>query len=179
MSPFFTIVIPTYNAEKTISVVLDSIITQTFKNYEVVIIDGRSSDNSLKIISYFQEKWNNIRLISEHDKGIYDAMNKGIEIAKGEWLLFLGSDDILYNLRVLDQAMTKINANLGKKFFYGNVLINGDTGWAKDGEIYDGPFTIGKLLKRNISPQGIFYHKEVFKKIGVYKLNYKIWQTTI
>ena len=91
--PFFTIVTPVYNGEKYISKTIESIINQTYKNYDYIIIDGLSKDKSLeKIISY---KKYITKIISEEDNGMYDAISKGFSVSRGKYLLWLNSDDIL------------------------------------------------------------------------------------
>ena len=168
----FSIIIPTYNSSKTLKRCLDSIFSQTFKNVEVWLIDGQSTDKTTEIIYEYSTKYNNIFFISEPDNGIYDAMNKGIKLAKGEWLYFLGSDDELYD----DFVFEKVFASISKRkelIVYGNVLIEGNAGWAKNGDIYDGEFDLKKILKKNICHQAIFYNKNVFKKIGNFNINYR------
>ncbi|MDB5149463.1 MAG: glycosyl transferase family 2 [Mucilaginibacter sp.] len=90
----FSIIIATYNSEKTLIRCINSIIEQNFKNYELIIIDGGSTDGTVNIIKQFDS--NISSWISEKDKGIYDAWNKGVRMAKGEWITFVGSDDSLY-----------------------------------------------------------------------------------
>lgn len=88
-----TIVIATFNAEKYLSVVLESIVKQNYPHTEVVVIDGQSKDNTVGIIRKFESTiayW-----VSEPDTGIYDAWNKGVRNSTGEWVMFLGSDDYL------------------------------------------------------------------------------------
>lgn len=169
----FSIIIPTYNSGLSLKKSLTSIVNQTFKNYEILIIDNLSKDNSLDTISEFSYNFKNIRWVSESDCGIYDAMNKGIKMARGSWIYFLGSDDWLYNENVLaiifDRIKTKPN-----KIIYGNVLIDGDTGWAKNGEIYDGEFTLSKLIEKNICHQAIFYKKTVFKRGYVFNTKFTV-----
>ena len=173
MEPLVTLIIPTYNSEKTLSNALESIASQTFKNVEVIIIDGNSADNTLVIADSFKEKIKILTIVSEKDEGIYDAMNKGIEKACGSWLYFMGSDDLLYDSQVL-KNITKTLLATTAKVVYGNVKIIGDTGWAKDGEIYAGEFTPQKLLNQNICHQAIFYEKEFIKnEIGFFNLKYK------
>src|ERR1700744_4382606 len=100
-SPFFTIIIPTFNSEKTLQNALSSILSQNFTEFEILIVDGVSNDNTIKIVKENIEKDKRIRFISEKDNGIFDAMNKGIELSLGEWLYFLGSDDRLHNSSIL------------------------------------------------------------------------------
>ena len=89
-TPKVSVIIPTYNSEKTIEKALLSVLIQTYCNVECLVIDGSSKDKTIDIVQKFEDK---IVFISEKDNGIYHAMNKGIELSSGEWLLFLGSDD--------------------------------------------------------------------------------------
>ena len=95
MRKLISIIIATYNAGSTLESCLKSIIAQKNDLIELLIIDGKSSDNTLKIVNAYR---NQIDIfISEKDKGIYDAWNKGIVLANGQWIMFIGADDILYS----------------------------------------------------------------------------------
>ena len=92
-----------YNDAAGLKKTIDSVINQTYTEFEYIIIDGGSSDSSLQII---KENANQINYwVSETDKGIYNAMNKGIEAAKGEYLLFLNSGDYLLDSLVLKKVI--------------------------------------------------------------------------
>ena len=163
----FSIIICTYNSAKKLSRALDSILMQVFKDFEVLIIDGASTDGTQNIIEDYKSKfYGNLRYISESDSGIYDAMNKGINLAKGEWFYFLGSDDTFYNNSVLANVYKEITTYY-PDVIYGNVVL-GNTG-----RIYDGEFTKEKIIEKNISHQSIFFHKSIFKKLGSYNVKYK------
>jgi len=162
--PVFSIIIPTFNSEKTLQKCLDSIVNQSFSNYEVLIIDGGSIDNSLKIIEKYNDK--RFKITSESDNGIYDAMNKGITFSLGEWIYFLGSDDELYNENVLEKVYSRI-INTNFHVVYGNVVSVRFNG------IYAGEFDYGKLYNQNICHQAIFFNKRLFNKIGNFNLKYK------
>lgn len=135
-------------------------------------MDGVSTDATATIVQSFNDK--RISLLSEVDKGIYDAMNKGVEIAKGDYLLFLGSDDTLYNNEVLQLVANKIKLT-NAMVIYGNVKMRGNSDLVKNGTIYGGEFDLKRLLIFNIPHQAIFYHQTVFKKIGNYNTKYKIF----
>lgn len=165
-----SIVIPTYNSSKTLKKCLESVLNQTFKDFEILIIDGNSADNTLKIAKSFDDK--RIKTFSEPDKGIYDAMNKGINLAKGNWLYFLGSDDELYSNDILHK-IAQIAKKTFKRVIYGNVEIKGDAGWVKDGLIYDNEFDLKKLFTKNICHQSIFYKKDLLDSYN-YNIEYKI-----
>ncbi len=170
---FLSVVIPTFNSEKSIERCLNSLVSQSNQNFEICVVDGASSDLTIAKVISFRSRFDRIRIVSEVDKGIYDAMNKGIDIAQGDWIYFLGSDDEVYDENVFtDIFKTVSERNCG--IVYGNVRIDGDTIWAKDGQIYDGEFLIEQLLDRNVCHQSIFYRKKMFEKLGKYNLRYPI-----
>src|SRR5689334_2190715 len=98
--PTVSIIIPTYNSEVLLETALESILRQTYPYREIVIIDGGSTDRTVDVIKHYSRHvayW-----VSEKDAGIYDAMNKGVEAATGDWLYFMGSDDQLYEADTLE-----------------------------------------------------------------------------
>ena len=94
-----SIVTSTFNSEKTILDTLNSVKNQTYKNIEHIIVDGLSTDKTLQIINNFENE--NLKIISEPDNGIYDAMNKGLKIATGEVIGLLNSDDLFFLMNLL------------------------------------------------------------------------------
>lgn len=90
-----SVVIATYNSENTIRAAIDSLYKQNFSDWECIVVDGLSKDNTIEIVKKYSEEDSRIRYISEKDNGIYDAFNKGWKMAKGEWIHYLGSDDTL------------------------------------------------------------------------------------
>src|SRR5690606_38635619 len=97
--PLFSVIIPTLNAGAMLQNALESVLTQAHTDLEVIVVDGESTDDTIEIVKGYSD--NRIRLIYQTDKGIYDAMNQGIKAASGNWVYFLGSDDTLYDDRVL------------------------------------------------------------------------------
>ena len=170
---YLSVIIPTFNSELTIERCLSSLICQTYQDFEICIIDAASSDRTIEKIDGFRSKFKKIIILSESDRGTYDAMNKGIGLAKGEWIYFLGSDDEIYDENVFADIF-KVEHNKNCGIVYGNVRIDGDTPWAKDGRIYDGEFSIEKLLDQNICHQAIFYRIKMFEKLGKYDLRYSV-----
>lgn len=169
----FSIIIPTYNSAKTLDKTLVSIAAQTYRNLEVIVMDGGSKDTTIQLVNTFKDRIPNLNWFSEPDDGIYDAMNKGLAKVSGEWVLFLGSDDTFYQEDVLQNVVAEMNQKKASKVFYGNAKIIGDTGWASDGDIYDGPFDLPKLLNQNICHQAIFYDAQfITSVIGLFNLNY-------
>jgi len=165
--PFLSVIIPTYNSSTTLEIALNSILEQSFKDLEVLIIDGFSNDNTIEIAKRLQLEFPVIKIVCEEDKGIYDAMNKGIRMAKGEWLYFMGSDDSLFETTTLKKVSNYIKEN-NFEVIYGNVLSERFNG------IYDGEFTYSKLAVKNICHQAIFFRSSVFEKIGGFNLKYRI-----
>ncbi|MCX6303960.1 MAG: glycosyltransferase [Bacteroidetes bacterium] len=171
--PKITIITPTFNTAETIETVLLSVAKQTYKNIEHIIVDGASKDKTLPTIRRFQKQHKHIRLLTEKDKGIYDAMNKGMGLCTGDWIIFMGADDSFYNEHVLTELYEQ-GLFQEEQVIYGNVIIKGDAPWAKDGTIYDGPFTLEKLFKGNICHQSIFYPRSVITQVGYYDTKYKV-----
>jgi glycosyltransferase involved in cell wall biosynthesis len=166
-SPFFSIIIPTNNSVRTLQNALDSIFNQSFTDLEVLIIDNLSKDGTTGMIKENCSRYPGIRFVSEKDQGVYDAFNKGLQIATGEWIYFLGSDDRLHHSEVLAKVFKKLQAQ-DFDLLYGNVLF------ANSKKPYDGQFDVEKLLERNISHQAVFYNRKVFDLLGGYLIRYKI-----
>lgn len=169
--PLFSIIIPTYKSEATIKNCLNSIISQSFGDWEIVLQDGISDDKTIEYVKEFSD--DRIRFYSEKDLGVYDAMNKAIKKTNGTWIYFLGSDDYLYDNEVLNNVFRRIQ-NVDTRIVYGNVLINGDCEWAKDGSFYDGVFSLRKILQKNICHQSMFFKKSIFHDYGYFNTSYKI-----
>jgi glycosyltransferase involved in cell wall biosynthesis len=163
----FSIIIPTYNSERDIGVCLESICSQSFSNYEVIIVDGKSEDSTMDVIKKYVNQFDHINCVSESDNGIYEAMNKGVKMAKGSYLFFLGSDDSFYSISVLAQ-ISKIIRTKNVDVIYGNVISEIFNG------VYDGEFTYSKLCRKNICHQSIFLKQTVFDRIGGFNLKYKM-----
>ena len=161
-NPLISIVTVSYNAVKDIEKTILSVLNQTYPNIEYIIIDGGSTDGTLDIIKKYEDKisyW-----VSEHDKGIYDAMNKGIVKANGDYLFFLGADDKV----ICDFNEIVLFFKDKNTVYYGDVLFG------EGGRRYDGEFDTNKLLDTNISHQSIFYPKICFLN-NFYNLKYKLY----
>lgn len=155
----FSVVTVCFNAENTIQETMFSVLNQTYKNIEYIIIDGKSKDNTLSVISKMQSQYSqrDIKVVSESDKGIYDAMNKALKIASGDFLIFLGADDHFISANVLERFsvfMTDNNCN-----YYGNVLR------PLKNDLYCGKFNKYKLAVKNIPHQAIFIVRMCIKNI--------------
>jgi len=173
LPPKITVITPTLNTGESIETALLSVATQTYQNIEHIIVDGSSNDKTLPTIRRFQKMYKNIRLLTENDRGIYHAMNKGLDLCTGDWIIFLGADDSFYDENVLTDLFEQ-GLFQEEQVIYGNVSVVGDTFWAKDGRVYDGPFELKKLFRTNICHQCIFYPRSVIGKIGYYSETYPI-----
>ncbi|MCF8235818.1 MAG: glycosyltransferase [Bacteroidales bacterium] len=171
--PRISVIIPVFNVEDVIGGALDSIVKQTYENIEVWVVDGASTDATLSVIDKYREDYPFINVVSEKDEGIYDAMNKGIDLSSGDWLYFMGADDRLFDEEVL-LNLYKSGALNQVKVVYGNVLIVGGNPWAKDQDVYDGLFDLEKLLNKNICQQAIFYPRKVIAKAGYFDKRYTV-----
>lgn len=158
-----SIVIPNYNTGNLLANTLASIFNAPCKyELEVLIMDNLSSDNPLAILRQFPAE--HIHFHSESDSGIYDAMNKGIRQAKGNWLIFLGAGDEL----IMDSVNQLPFDSLIYRMIYGDVYL------VQSSQVYDGPFDFKKMTDKNISHQAIFYHSSLFQKLGLFDLRYRI-----
>ncbi|MFC1740330.1 glycosyltransferase family 2 protein [Pseudomonadota bacterium] len=158
----FTIITPSFNAGAAIKDVVESVLEQQFSDYEHLVVDGSSSDDTLSIL----EAYPSVRLVSEPDKGIYDAMNKGIRLARGKWLHFLGADDIYIDSRVLADVAAQLDDHLD--------VVYGDVESDRFPDRYAGPFDELKIYYQNVCHQSIFFRKSVFDKTGMFNTRYKV-----
>ncbi len=161
-----------YNSEKTIERTLNSMLNQTFKNYEYLIVDGASKDNTLQIVKKYEPLFEGrLKIISEPDKGIYDAMNKGINIAKGDLIGIINSDDYYEEdaLEIMNFECEKAHRD-GKKHLvlYGMVRIL-ENGKEAGIEMYHHE----NLDRQMIHHPACFVEKDVYDEYGGFDLKYK------
>ena len=168
-----SVITATYNREKSILRSIKSTKSQDYKNVELVMIDGGSSDETVELAKPYLTK--NDILISEKDKGIYDALNKGIENSTGEIISFLHSDDIFSDNNVLSMIASVFKEN--------DVdLVYGDASFFKGESINRSirKYKSDKLSKKNLAwgkmpaHTAMFFKKEIYQKYGYFKTNYKI-----
>jgi glycosyltransferase involved in cell wall biosynthesis len=115
-----SIITVVYNGEKHLEETIKSVINQTYKNIEYIIIDGGSTDGTIDIIKKYKDKIN--ICVSEKDKGIYDAMNKGIDLVSGDWINFMNVGDSFYNMSVIEDIF--LNSNyVDIDVLYGNHKV--------------------------------------------------------
>ncbi len=159
----FSIITPTYNCGTKIEKTINSVLMQAEDLFEFHIVDGASTDDTLRTIEKYGDK---IKLVSEKDKGVYDAMNKGIDLASGRFLYFLGAGDSL-RADVL-RKIEKLMPDEPLAFVYGNVY------WMDEAMIYSGEFDKLRLKTHNICHQAIFYERTIFNVMGKFELRFKV-----
>ena len=168
-----SIITVTYNSGATITDTLLSVSEQTYKDIEHIIIDGGSKDNTLGLIQKYGEHVKII--ISESDKGVYDAMNKGISLATGDYIGFLNSDDIYVDETIIALVMEKMEVE-GTDACYGDLVYVKSNDTNKIVRYWkSGVFKRTRFKNGWIPPHPTFFvRKEIYKKYGLFDLNYKL-----
>lgn len=166
----FSIITVCYNSEKTIERTIQSVLNQTFQDFEYIIVDGKSTDGTLDIVHSYEEKFaGRLKVISEKDNGIYDAMNKGIKMAQGEWIGLINSDDWYDEdaLQVIYDNEEELCEQRRKKILgviHGMCRILDD-----DGDVIQIIGNTAKGLKNGMIPHpSSFVHKQIYEQVGVY-----------
>ncbi len=166
--PKLTIITIVYNNVRDIERTINSVINQTYKKIEYIIIDGKSTDGTLDIV----EKYSNqiSKIVSEPDKGIYDAMNKGLALATGDYVLFMNSGDEIYNEHTVQEVF---DSSPGADIYYGETEMYNDNWESLGRRRHEAPeqfdwtsFKYGM----NISHQAIYIRKSI---LTPYDLKYK------
>ncbi len=167
-----SIVVPSYNQGQFIEETLKSIFNQSYKNYQVIVIDGRSQDKTIKILKRYQKKYpEKLTWISEKDKGQTEAINKGLKLAKGEILTYLNSDD-LYEKNTLTEAVDFFKKNPQAKIIYGQGKFINEKGRYLGNYKTQHPDFNSLFKECVISQPTVFFTKEVYEKIGEFDENF-------
>ncbi|MFA5104873.1 MAG: glycosyltransferase family 2 protein [Candidatus Margulisiibacteriota bacterium] len=166
-NPVISVITVVFNNKGTISSAIDSVLGQTYSNIEHIIVDGGSTDGTVEIIQGYGKKID--KFISGHDKGIYDAMNKGIDLATGDIVGILNSDDIYYDRQVLSDVVSAFESNNADAVYGDLVYVDkNDTNkvvryWKSN------QYKPGEFLKGWHPPHPTFFvKKEIYKKYGMF-----------
>lgn len=175
INPIITIIIAVYNGAKTLEQCINSVLNQSYRNVQLIIIDGNSTDDTVEIIRSNQAAIN--YWLSEKDTGIYNAWNKGLIKAKGDWMVFLGADDYLFDNNVLKNVVEQLKNNRLKDTFvaYGQVMLVN----IKNERIYTCGRPWGEIkstFKQTmcIPHQGVFHNRQLFEKFGYFDESFQI-----
>ncbi len=162
-----------YNSVRTLSDTINSVFSQTYHNIEYIIIDGSSTDGTIELIKSFGDKINIFK--SEPDKGIYDAINKGIKLATGDIVGILNSDDILYDNNVIMKIAETFDM-WSVDSVYGDVLFFDPDKTSRITRYYSsGSFSLNKFKFGFMPAHPSFYVKrKIYEELGYYKTDYKI-----
>ncbi len=169
--PFFSIVTASLNNASTLGDTLNSVSTQRFDSVEHIVIDGDSQDDTLRILNSFKDKYN-LRWSSEPDQGISDALNKGIRLATGRYILIIQADDFLYGDDVLARAYELLRNEQYDIYSFPVFVI-----YQNGRKVLYGPrkYTRLRYHFKNIFPhQGTFVHSRMYDRIGLFRDELKI-----
>lgn len=150
-----------YNSQDTIETTIQSVLEQTYSSIEYLVIDGASSDNTMQIVTQYSNNHPNMRVVSEKDAGLYDAMNKAAHMASGEYIIYMNSGDVFNDDIVVEQMIPFLAG--GYDMVYGNVIRSKSTG--KILEKYSGPFKEMRLLLSG----KIMCHQSMFTRTTLMK----------
>jgi glycosyltransferase len=165
-----SIITISFNAKATIEKTLQSVANQSYKNIEHIIVDGGSKDNTIDICNSYSHI---SKIISEPDKGVYDAFNKGLKLAKGDIIGFLNADDTFYNENSIQEIVAAFNQN-NVSIVYGNLDYINEKGKIVRNWI-SRPYKQGLVKNAWMPAHPTFYcRKEVYDRLGGYNDSFKI-----
>jgi glycosyltransferase involved in cell wall biosynthesis len=172
-----SIIIPSYNSEKYIDYAIRSIYDQSYNNYEIIVVDGNSSDDTISIISQYED----IIVISEDDNGQTEAINKGFAIANGDILFWLNSDDIIYDKDLLRRVSEYFTVHDDVGIVYSDYTIIDKYNKRSFDRIEINYDPDVMLFGVNLIGMAAFIRREVFQEIGPlneslhYAMDYEYW----
>ncbi|TCD02745.1 glycosyltransferase family 2 protein [Pedobacter psychroterrae] len=169
-----SLITASYNSAATIEDTIKSVTSQTYKNIEYIIIDGASSDNTLDIANSCIEGEHVI--FSAPDKGIYDAMNKGITAATGDVIGIINSDDMYQDMHVIKEVMSHFESDPELDIVYGDlVYVKADDVNKVVRKWHSAPYYPGFFEHANVPPHPtLFLRKKVYEKVGLFNLQYQL-----
>lgn len=164
-----SVITPTFNSAKTIAKNVESILNQSHKDFEHIIIDNLSSDKTIAIVKkFYKDSLSNLRIISEKDSGIAEAFNKGIECSTGEIITILNSDDYYFS----ENIFKIVNNSLSKSdqlVFHGDVLFVD----SKFGSYLRRPYNLNTFSTMPLNHPTMFIKREVYSVIGLFDTSYR------
>jgi glycosyltransferase involved in cell wall biosynthesis len=163
-----------YNSEKTIETTIQSVTSQDYANIEYIIVDGNSSDHTMGVVDRYKKNIN--KIVSEPDRGIYDAMNKGIKMAEGDVIGILNSDDIFVSNTIISEIVKAFENDTEIAAVYGNIDFFKDELTKKVVRTWiTKPYYPKFFDEGEVPPHpSLFVRKAVYDKIGTYFPDFKI-----
>lgn len=160
-----------YNAADNIEKTIISVLSQSYKNIEYIIVDGKSTDGTMDIVKIYEKKIS--KIICEDDNGIYDAMNKAVKSARGDWIYFLNSGDLLHDNGIVQNVISSYLKNRNANIIYGDIIVY-------DHDIFEHqksyrPTSFHIMSRGGINHQAIFAKKELFQQSEPFNLNYRVY----
>lgn len=171
-----SIITPSYNNAKTITDTFESILKQDFKDIEYIVVDGNSSDETVNLIKKYEPRFNgSLKWISEPDKGLYDAMNKGIKMATGDIVGILNADDLYHQPNIISKIAHEFESS-DIDALYGDLVFVSPKNINKVVRYYSAKnFNVSKFKFGFAPPHPTFFsYKKNFEKYGYYRTDYKI-----
>ena len=167
----------TFNSGKTLRDTIQSVLSQSYKDIEYIIVDGLSNDHTIDIVKEFEPFFEGrLKWISEKDSGLYDAMNKGIKMASGDIIGIINSDDFYHRNDIIEQIVGCFEKNKELDAIYGDVrFVNGDD-LDKTVRYYSSQIFSPSLFRFGFMPAHptFFTYRKYFQEYGYYKTDYKI-----
>lgn len=171
-----SLVTVTYNSAKTLRGTIESVLSQTYENIEYIVVDGLSDDNTMDIVREYEPRFQGrMRYISEKDKGLYDAMNKGIRMASGDIVGIINSDDFYHRNDIIQLIVDAFNA-YDIQAVYGDVRFVNPDNLNKTVRYYSSKIFRPFLFRFGFMPAhpSFFTYRCNFEKFGFYKTDYRI-----
>jgi len=168
--PFFTILTATFNNSTPLIKNIESIRTQSFQDFEHIVIDGGSKDETLDILKEYENTYN-LQWISEPDHGISDALNKGLSLSNGRYIIVIQADDQLLHPNILDNVFSQLKSGKFDIISFPVILDHPAKGKVLSKPIQHLCWNHFKFVFRH---QGCFVHRRVFDQIGVFRNEFKI-----
>lgn len=159
----FSVIIPTYNCGPKLEATIKSVLAQRRGLYELIVVDGGSTVETLEVVRKYAGR---LRFVSERDRGVYDAINKGVRMSSGKYLFFLGAGD-----RLREGVLERVGKSLPRE----SSLVYGDAYLVRHGVCVGGAFERTDFIRRNICQQAIFFERTIFDMLGGFDLKYKVY----
>lgn len=157
-----------------------NVAAQTYKEFEYVVVDGASTDGSVEVIKRLEPEFAHLKWVSEPDLGIYNAMNKGIKMASGEYIMILNSADLIYTPTVLEEMLQALNNSGGARILLGNIIKVGvkrrRKRKSKNAKVQPKPVDSSMFIfyQSSIPHDAAFIKKDIFDEFGYYDESMKI-----